>query len=100
MHCVIYSFHVKPGQEEAFLQSWAEMTELIYKHENGLGSRLHKEADGHYIAYAQWPDAETYDKSGGHIPRELAEPVRAMMREACWEIKTLFRMEMVDDRLR
>ncbi|MEZ4686361.1 MAG: antibiotic biosynthesis monooxygenase family protein [Bacteroidia bacterium] len=99
MHCIIYSFQVKPGQEDAFLKSWADMTDLIYQYEGSLGSRLHKEAEGHYIAYAQWPDAETYDMSGEGIPNELAGPVRAMMRASCSEIKTLFRMDMVDDRL-
>jgi quinol monooxygenase YgiN len=99
MHCVIYSFEVIPGMEDQFFQSWADMTDLIYQYEGSLGSRLHKEADGRYIAYAQWPDAETYDRSGEAIPNELAAPVRAMMRAACSEIKTLFRMEMLDDRL-
>ena len=100
MHCVIYSFEVKPGHDEAFRQSWADMTELIYQYEGSLGSRLHKEAEGHYIAYAQWPDAATYDHSGGALPKELAEPVRAQMRGACIEIKTLYRMDLIDDKTR
>lgn len=29
----------------------------------GLGSRLHKTAEGDYIAYAEWPDEETWRKA-------------------------------------
>jgi hypothetical protein len=37
------------------------MTEAIRDHRGGLGSRLHTDDDGWWIAYAQWPDRESWD---------------------------------------
>ena len=39
------------------------MTNLIKLHEGSLGSRLHKQKELHYIAYAQWPSKEIFDNS-------------------------------------
>ena len=36
-------------------RAWQELTKLIRDERGGLGSRLHRCADGHYFAYAQWP---------------------------------------------
>ena len=58
--CVIYRFRVRAGSERLFRQGWSRMTEAIREHRGGLGSRLHVDDDGWWIAYAQWPDRESW----------------------------------------
>ena len=98
MFGVIYSFKVKPGQDEAFKEAWRKVTEFIYQYENSLGSRLHYQEPGLYIAYANWPDEATWAGSGDNLPPEVKH-WSAQMREVCEEIKTLRKLEVVDDLL-
>jgi heme-degrading monooxygenase HmoA len=53
MFTVIYSFQVKPGQVHKFEKAWKDLTLLISEYEGSLGSRLHKQSELSYIAYAQ-----------------------------------------------
>lgn len=62
MFTVIYQWKVKTGSEEKFKQAWSEVTDEIKNHHGGLGSRLHQRKDGDFVAYAQWPDEETWAK--------------------------------------
>ena len=98
MFSVIYSFQPKAGQERAFMDAWEGMTKLIHEYEGSLGSRLHKNVDGSYIAYAQWPDRQRWESSGPLLPSSSKE-FSAQMRHACSEIRTLFELEMVNDLL-
>lgn len=75
------------------------MTQLIYKHEGSLGSRLHYNGERLYIAYAQWPDKATWEKAGKRLP-ESADAVSAAMKESCEEIKTEYQLEVVVDLLK
>lgn len=99
MFSVIYTFEVKESKQLQFEKAWQDMTELIYKFEGSLGSRLHKASESKYIAYAQWPDKETWKKSGDALPEEANE-VRKRMRDSCVDISTTFELEMVSDLLR
>lgn len=99
MFTVIYSFEIKELKTNQFELAWHELTQLIYKHENSLGSRLHKSSDLQYIAYACWPDKATWENSGKNMPEE-ADIHRSEMREACSEIKTIFQLNLVDDLLK
>lgn len=60
--CVIYRFKVHTGAEESFRQGWERLTEAIRDKRGGLGSRLHLADDGWWVAYAQWPDRETWER--------------------------------------
>lgn len=60
MFVVIYRWRVHEDRETEFEQAWAELTELYKQLRGGLGSRLHRTDEGLYVAYAQWPDRETY----------------------------------------
>ena len=62
MFSVIYKWKLKEGQEDTFREGWREVTKFFYENYNSKGSRLHKSDDGFYIAYAQWPDQETWTK--------------------------------------
>ncbi len=99
MISIIYQFDLKPKQEDDFIQAWHEMTLLIYKFENSLGSRLHKKDDRTFIAYALWPDQFTWENSGDKLPKE-AQLVRQRMRQCCENVKVLFEMEVIDDLLK
>ena len=57
-HCVLYRFRVKGGMEDQFIEAWSTITLNLRDQRGGLGSRLHKGADGIWYAYAQWPSAE------------------------------------------
>ncbi len=98
MYILIYRFTAKPDQVPQFLQSWREMTLLIREYEGSLGSRLHQESECVFIAYAQWPDRQTFENSGAKLP-EHAQTVRKVLRESCESIETLHRLEMLDDLL-
>jgi len=101
MFIAIYEFKVKAGKEEEFEKSWAAVTDAIAKHRGGLGSRLHKtEQKRVYVAYAQWPSREKYfDESG--VKKFSAEEnyEREKMKAATEYIKTIYLMDVVDDRL-
>ena len=99
MFAAIYSFKVKDGKEEDFIKSWRDLTEFIYQYENSFGSRLHKSSDDTYIAYALWPDKNTWENVGNNLP-ESSINLRQIMKESCLEIKTVYEMEVVDDYLK
>ena len=99
MFAVIYRFEVKENKKNEFIFAWEELTKLIYEYEGSLGSRLHKINDNCFIAYAQWPNKETWGNSGNKLP-DHADEVRAKMREACLEIETLYELECINDLLK
>jgi len=98
MFTVIYMFKVKEDQAAVFEKAWKELTLLIYEFEGSMGSRLHKNSEGNYIGYAQWPDKSTWEHSGNHLP-ESATEIRATMKAACTSIEVLHELEVVDDLL-
>lgn len=99
MFVAIYRFEVKQGKEDVFIKAWHDLTELIYKYEGSLGSRLHKDDNGIYIAYAQWPDRKTWENAGNKLP-EKANNIRNTMRIACNTIETVYELDCVDDLLK
>ena len=96
MFYVIYQFHTHQGLEDEFCQSWKAMTELISNHSGGLGSRLHKSSKGEFIAYAKWPDRETWQSSSDKLPPQ-ADEVRTQMRKCCSKVETLYELEALED---
>ena len=78
MISVILEFEPIAEMENEFISSWKECTEVIYKNFGSLGSRLHRSDKGNFIAYAQWPSKDAYEKSSAW-PEELVL-VRDRMR--------------------
>ena len=99
MFTVIYSFKVKENQVDEFIIGWEGLTKLIYEFEGSLGSRLHKVGELDYIAYAQWPSKMIFDNAGSNLP-ESADIFRSKMKNACEQIETLHKMEVVKDLLK
>lgn len=98
MFCVIYQWRVKKDQEERFRELWRKGTEAVYRSEGSFGSRMHQSDDGSWIAYAQWPDRETWEKG----VKALADIVAAADWEECLEDdgQTLHKLTVTDDLLR
>ena len=60
---VVYQWRLKQGREAQFLRAWSELTEILKRTRGAHGSRLHRTEDGSLLAYAQWPDKATWEKS-------------------------------------
>ena len=63
MFAVIYRWRVIAGLEAQFEAGWAAGTAAIAREFGGWGSRLHKAEEGVYVAYAQWPDEDSWKKA-------------------------------------
>ncbi|MBX2980871.1 MAG: antibiotic biosynthesis monooxygenase [Flavobacteriales bacterium] len=96
MFTVLYTFRVKPGMEETFQRSWAFITEEYMRTRGSLGSRLHKDENGTFVAIALWPDREHWEAQGPTDSPELTN-ARDRMREACEEIQTTHELVVVQD---
>ena len=88
---VIYRWRLHPDKEQQFQDVWSRNTPLIIERCGGMGSRLHKAEDGTWLAYAQWPDKATWERSysvpdwdpeGGRLMREaVAESLPRLLLE-------------------
>lgn len=58
-YAVIYRWRAHPGRESQLVEGWTGVTRAMHDSCGSYGSRLHRAADGTYLAYARWPDAET-----------------------------------------
>lgn len=96
MFTLIYTFRVKPGMEEAFQRSWAFITEEYKRTRGSLGSRLHRDQDGAFVAIALWPDRARWEELAPSASPEM-EAARSTMREACAAIRTAHELEIVQD---
>ena len=100
MLIVLYELKSKPGREKDFEKAWAEFTDAIYEVQGSLGSRLHEtETPGLYIAYAQWPSRSVYDAADDSLYSVAQQESRKRMRDAMESIRTLYLMDVCDDRL-
>lgn len=74
---VIYRWRLREGTEAEFREAWSQLTEAIRKERGGLGSRLHRDEDGTWVAYAQWPDRDRWEQARRYKPAD-AEAFRRM----------------------
>ncbi len=95
MFCVIYQWQVKPAREPDFRETWRAITEAIFRQHGSLGSRMHSADDGSWIAYAQWPDRESWEHHGETLGVELSQ---SRQIECLFEpVKVLARLTVTDD---
>lgn len=95
---VIYRWHLHPDLVVQFQQAWARGTEAIARERGGLGSRLHQADDGSWLAYAQWPDRASWERSrqlGSVNPEDTA-----LMQAAIAESFEPLLLQPVSDLLR
>jgi heme-degrading monooxygenase HmoA len=97
MFNVIYRWKIHPGKEDQFREAWVEATRLICAHRGGLGSRLHRCADGRFLAYAQWLDEQTWERADDTpLPENTAI---ARMKDAIASQEEPIRMTQLEDLL-
>lgn len=82
MYAVIYRWQVVAGLEAQFEAGWRRGTQAIAAEFGGWGSRLHKQSEGVYIAYAQWPDEETWKRAMETRMHHSDDEARKMYRDA------------------
>lgn len=101
MFAVVYRWRIRPGLEAKFEEGWRLGTLAIRRDLGGLGSRLHRSADGGYFAYAQWPDADTFARNRAARMPYSDPAARALYTEALEgsEVELLVLGEVVDDLL-
>lgn len=95
---VIYRWRLVPGREADFERAWARMTERIASDLGGLGSRLHRAADGTWAAYAQWPSRAAWEAGG--LDDEEAVTLRRAMADAVEEVLPTETFDVARDLLR
>lgn len=61
---VLYQWQIKPGKVRQFAEAWGAMSEALRAQRGALGSRLHRSEQGTWMAYAQWPSRQLYERSG------------------------------------
>lgn len=99
MFIIIYRFEVVQELAKEFEQEWEELTLAFLNYADGLGSRLHKDAHGNYIAYAQWPDEKSWKEAGAKLP-ESAQKLITQMRSRCSKFEILHTLYAVKDLLK
>jgi hypothetical protein len=97
MHAIFFQWKVASGREREFEHAWLELTTLIRDERGGLGSRLHRCADGHYFAYAQWP-SEHFWGTQPELTARMVE-LRTQMREFAQLVDDPIRGDVVIDLL-
>lgn len=97
MHALYFKWKVAAGRAQDFEHAWRELTELIRDECGGLGSRLHRCADGHYFAYAQWPSEAAWSAQAAPTARMVE--LRNRMREYAQLVDGPHRGDVVADLL-
>lgn len=100
MFIAVYEFKIKAEKDKEFQDAWTKVTDAIARHCGSLGSRLHKtDQEGIYVAYAQWPPREKYFEESSTKKFTAEEnQERERMKTVTEYIKTVYLMEVVDDR--
>ena len=103
MFIAVYWWRIEPGKEEQFRAAWRRATELIAARYGSCGSRLHRDRDGRFVGYAQWPDHDTWRRAFD-ARMEASDPeVRRLFSESVAEAPPdgapVFELEVTDDLL-
>ena len=61
MFPVMYRWRVDADKAAEFVRQWELVTTAIREQCGSFGSRLHRTEDGEWVAYARWPDLESFD---------------------------------------
>jgi len=103
MFVAVYWWRVHPGKEQQFVGAWARGTDLIRERYGSFGSRLHRDADGRFVGYAEWPDEATWRRAFDQKMVYDDPATRAAFIDAVAEVPPdadpIFTMEVVSDRL-
>lgn len=96
MLCLIYRFQVRPGVSDRFREEWSWLTSKLIEENGSLGARLHHVDETTLIAYAQWPDLESW-RRGERAISELFRHER--LGDYLVKHELLYEMTLVEDLL-
>lgn len=103
MFVAVYWWRVHPGKEEQFRAAWRRGTQLIQRRYGSYGSRLHRDADGRFVGYAEWPDEATWRAAFDQGMTYDDPDTRAAFLDAIAEVPAdadpIFTMTVTDDLL-
>ena len=60
MFATFFEWRIRDGAERQFEQAWADATGILKTH-GSMGSALFRNDEGHFCAFARWPDRATRD---------------------------------------
>src|SRR5690606_27948649 len=83
--------------EHQFHETWERLTRVLQEQRGARGSRLHRTDNGTLVAYAQWPDRETWERSCAM--HELDEELSRRMLDAVEETWSPMLLTTLTDRL-
>ncbi|MGN6707711.1 MAG: antibiotic biosynthesis monooxygenase family protein [Rhodanobacter sp.] len=94
---VLYRWRLHAGAEDAFVQGWSRITELL-RSRGSLGSRLHRGSDGLWYSYAQWPSEQMRRDifALGSLDEEASDRMRDAIAESFPEITLDARADYLD----
>lgn len=95
----VYRFTVIPGKEATFEAARLKRTQGIYLRLGSLGSRLHRQVNGDYIAYAQWPSREVWLNAEGENLDAQYRHARNEVQRCLLIDKTLYEVDVAEDYL-
>ena len=94
---VVYRWRLRDGMEDRFQRGWEAITERLLAERGALGSRLHRAGDGTWLAYAQWPSRQAWERSR---EQGTADPgAAALMAESVLESFPPILLDPVRDHL-
>ena len=103
MFVAVYWWRVHPGKEEQFRKAWHRGTELITQIYGSYGSRLHRDRDGRFVGYAEWPDEATwrtaFDRKMAYDEPETRAAFLDAVAETPIDADPIFTMTVIDDLL-
>jgi heme-degrading monooxygenase HmoA len=103
MFVAVYWWRVHPGKEEQFRKAWRRGTDLIRERYGSYGSRLHRDADGRFVGYAEWPDEATwraaFDQKMVYDDAETRAAFVDAIAEVPADAEPIFTMTVTDDLL-
>ena len=100
MFVAVYWWRVHPGKEEQFRKAWHRGTELITQIYGSYGSRLHRDGDGRFVGYAEWPDEATwrgaFDRKMAYDDAETRAAFLDAVAETPIDADPIFTMTVID----
>ncbi|MFC3442415.1 antibiotic biosynthesis monooxygenase family protein [Sphingobium rhizovicinum] len=103
MFVAVYWWRVHPGKEDQFRAAWRRGTDLIRAKYGSYGSRLHRDEDGRFVGYAEWPDEATwraaFDRKMVYDDPEARAAFVDAIAEVPADADPIFTMTVTDDLL-
>jgi heme-degrading monooxygenase HmoA len=103
MFVAVYWWRVHEGKEEQFREAWRRGTKRITETYGSFGSRLHRDRDGRFVGYAEWPDEATwqaaFDRNMMYDDLEARRLFIDAIAESPPDGRPVFAMNVTDDLL-